>query len=482
MAQSGCWSMIKGGLTVDHDTEAELYFESENSNIEVWVASVSLQPFTRSQWAEQQSKTIAKLRKRKVRFHVGNKQEKMIEGAKITIKQTRPHFPLGCALASTILENEDYQNWFTSRFSFTATTFDNEMKWYFTEKVRAQENYTIADAMLAFAKKHGVSVRAHNIFWDDPTKNSNWVQSLPPEELLKASMTRIRSIMSRYAGEVIAWDVVNENLHFSFFEDRLGPNASSMFYKIAQGLDYKTTMFLNEYNTLEQPGDLKSTPSQYLKKIRQIRSFPGNEEMVVGIGLESHFGKPNIPYMRATLDILAETKMPIWLTELDVERGPNQAVYLEEIMREAYSHPAVKGIIVWSGWKPTGCSNMCLTDNNFNNLPAGDVVDKLIREWKTQHLKGTTDVDGVFEQDVFCGKYSVTVLDPHSGVNLTRQVEVTNKDPHSGNPGRPCKNSAIRHFDGLDNPEWNDFECQFTGLTGKAIKPDKNSLEKRENK
>ncbi|CAL5329584.1 endo-1,4-beta-xylanase 5-like [Camellia sinensis] len=428
IAQSGCWSMLKGGLAVNLTMPAELFFESENSSsIELWVDNVSLQPFTKTQWAEQQSQSIKKIRKREVRFHVSDKQGKKLEGIKITMKQTRPHFPLGCALALTIIDNKDYQKWFTSRFSFTATTFDNEMKWYFTEKVQGQENYTIADAMLAFAKQHGVAVRAHNIFWDNPIYNLDWVKSLSSKALLKAAMTRMGSVMSRYSGEVIGWDVMNENLHFTYFEDRLGPNASAMFYKIAQALDYKTTMFMNEYNTLEYPEDLKSTPSQYLKKIRQIRSFPGYEEMVVGIGLQSHFGTPNIPYMRSCLDTFGAAKMPIWITELDVQRGPYQAKYLEEIMREAYSHPAVEGIIVWSGWKPTGCSNMCLTDNNFTNLPAGDVVDKLIQEWKTKNLKGETDENGVYEHQVFLGEYNVTVLDPRTGENLMRKLEVSNE-------------------------------------------------------
>lgn len=94
-------------------------------------------------------------------------------------------------------------------------------------------------------------------------------------------------------------------------------------------------------------------------------------------------------------------------------------------MREAYSHPAVQGIIVWSGWKPTGCSNMCLTDNNFENLPTGDVVDKLLREWKTENLKGITNENGVCEHQVFHGDYFVTVFDPCTRKKTTRKLKVT---------------------------------------------------------
>lgn len=410
LAQSGCWSLLKGGISVDITTSVDLYFQGNNTSIELWVDNVSLQSFTKAQWREHQFQSIEKVRKRKVRFHITNKQgNKTYQGAKITftLKQERPHFPLGCALSSTIINNNAYQTWFASRF--TATTFDNEMKWYYTEPVPGQENYSDADAMLAFAQQHNILVRGHNIFWDNPTQNKEWVKSLSPEKLMEAALHRMDSVVSRYADKVIAWDVMNENLHFSFFEDKLGPNASALFYKKAHELDSKAIVFLNEFNTLEHKEDSKATPAKYLEKVKEIRSFSGKEDMVVGIGLQGHFGKPNVAYMRACLDILGAAKLPIWLTELDVERSPNQANYLEEIMREAYSHPAVQGIIVWSGWKPTGCSNMCLFDNNFKNLPAGDVVDKLIEEWKTKTVTGETDVDGVYEDHIFHGEYSVTV-------------------------------------------------------------------------
>ncbi|KAI8532651.1 hypothetical protein RHMOL_Rhmol11G0230000 [Rhododendron molle] len=53
---------------------------------------------------------------------------------------------------------------------------------------------------------------------------------------------------------------------------------------------------------------------------------------------------------------------------------------------------------------------MCLTDNNFKNLPTGDVVDKLIREWSHHSgFSGTTDSKGRFKTRLFHGDYKVTV-------------------------------------------------------------------------
>lgn len=95
-----------------------------------------------------------------------------------------------------ILESKAYQEWFRSRFP--VTTFTNEMKWYSTEKQQGQENYTIADAMVKFTKEHNISIRGHNIFWDNPIYQPRWVKNLTGDELRVAAERRINSVVSRY--------------------------------------------------------------------------------------------------------------------------------------------------------------------------------------------------------------------------------------------------------------------------------------------
>uniref|UniRef100_A0A803NLF1 GH10 domain-containing protein n=1 Tax=Cannabis sativa TaxID=3483 RepID=A0A803NLF1_CANSA len=96
--------------------------------------------------------------------------------------------------------------------------------------------------MVEFSQKHGISIRGHKIFWDDPIYQPYWVHSLSPDELGKAAAKRINSVVSKYRRKVIGWDVMNENMHFNFFEDKLGKTASADYYKITQQLDPQTTM------------------------------------------------------------------------------------------------------------------------------------------------------------------------------------------------------------------------------------------------
>lgn len=264
------------------------------------------------------------VRKSKVRFHVSHINEAALGGAEVFIKQTRSGFPFGCGMNYHILTSKDYQNWFVSRFKYT--TFTNEMKWYSTEKRPGEENYTISDAMLKFTKDNGICVRGHNIFWDNKKYQPEWVKSLSPEELEAAAARRIHSVVSRYKGELIAWDVMNENLHFRFYEDKLGENASAAYYATAYNLDPNTTMFMNEYNTMEYSRDEVASPLNYLKKLQEILSFPETGGMSAAIGLQGHFGsgQPNLIYMRSALELLSTAGLPIWLTEVSVGPDPNQ--------------------------------------------------------------------------------------------------------------------------------------------------------------
>lgn len=352
------------------------------------------------------------IRKAKVRIQAVDKQGNSIPNATITIEQKALGFPFGCAINKNILSNTAYQNWFTSRF--TVTTFEDEMKWYSIEGSQGKTDYSVSDAMVNFAEQHRIAVRGHNVFWDDPKYQPGWVNSLSPNELKMATQHRIASIMLRYRGKVIGWDVVNENLHFNFFESKLGQTASAELYNTASKTDGATTLFMNEYNTIEESRDGASSPAKYLEKLREIQGFRGNANLRMGIGLESHFITPNLPYMRSSLDTLAAANLPIWLTEVDVQSSPNQAQYLEQILREAHSHPKISGIVIWSAWKPGGCYRMCLTDNNFRNLATGDVVDKLLHEWGGR-IAGTTDANGFFEASLFHGDYDVKII--HQGVS-----------------------------------------------------------------
>jgi len=257
-----------------------------------------------------------------VRLQVLDAEGNPLRNTNFSITQSNAGFPIGAAMNQNILKNNAYQNWFLSK-KFPITTFENEMKWYSTEKSQGAEDYSVADNMLAYASQHGIKVRGHNIFWEDPHYQPNWITNLSPGDLKTATNKRLSSIVPRYKGKVIAWDVDNENMHFNFFTSKLGAGISASFYQSTQQLDEQTTLFLNDFNTIEDSRDEAASPSKYLQKVGELRRVLG-EGAKIAIGVEGHFSSANIAYMRSALDTLASAKLPIWITELDVSSGPNQ--------------------------------------------------------------------------------------------------------------------------------------------------------------
>lgn len=364
-------------------------------------------------------------RKRKAIVHVTDLNGNRLEKAEVIVKQKSRQFPFGSAIAKTILSNEPYQTWFVKRFN--TAVFENELKWYTTEPKQGKLNYSLADEMLAFCNANSISARGHNIFWEDPKYIPSWVMSLDKEQLQQAVSRRIESLVNRYAGNFINWDVSNELLHFSFYEDKLGPHASDFFFEAAQEIDPWTPMFMNDYNIIETCDDSQGTVDSYIEKLQELRN---SGRVIEGIGLESHFSKPNLPLMRAVLDKFRTLGLPIWLTEVDVSSKfdqQTQARYLEQILREGFSYPGVEGILMWSAMHSYGCYQMCLTDNAFNNLAAGDVVDRLLDDWTTR-LRGATDENGSFKFEGFLGDYDLAALYGTKNVSKTWTLRELDRD------------------------------------------------------
>ena len=87
--------------------------------------------------------------------------------------------------------------------------------------------------------------------------------------------------------------------------------------------------------------------------------------------------------------------------------------------------------MLWTALHPQGCYQMCLTDNEFQNLPAGDVVDKLLEEWQTSYVEGVTDDHGAYSFYGFLGEYSISVKYRKTTANSTFSL---------------CQGEETRHF------------------------------------
>jgi len=105
---------------------------------------------------------------------------------------------------------------------------------------------------------------------------------LNQNDLMIAIPNHLTGLLSRYRGKFRHYDVNNEVLHGSFYQDRLGKDIRAYMFREAHHLDPSATLFVNDYN-VEDGCDSKLTPEMY---IQQILDLQERGAPVGGIGIQ----------------------------------------------------------------------------------------------------------------------------------------------------------------------------------------------------
>lgn len=90
----------------------------------------------------------------------------------------------------------------------------------------------------------------------------------------------------------------------------------------------------------------------------------------------------------------------------------------------------MKGIITFAGPESAGFTTLPLVDLNFKNTAAGDVVDKLLGEWKSPSFEITADDEGFVEASLFHGDYNVRVQHPGFNSSISVSIKVSEDAVH----------------------------------------------------
>jgi GH35 family endo-1,4-beta-xylanase len=310
--------------------------------------------------------------------------------------------------------------------NFNWTVFENELKWYWTEKERGKVAYTEADELCNLCIDHGILMRGHCIFWEAEDAVQQWVKELDHNELDMAVQNRLIDVVSRFRGRFEHYDVNNEMLHGSFYKDRLGEQILPYMFKLAKQFDPGAKLFVNDYHVVDGM-DAKSSPEKY---INQIRSLQEKGAAIDGIGVQGHITCPVGPIVGNALDRLAMLGIPIWFTEVDVE-SPNEFLRsedLEVVLREAFAHPAVEGILLWGFMEMAMYrQNAHLVDSDGLPNEAGKKLIALRKEWQTS-CSGITDDAGCFSFRGYHGVYTLHIEDSDGRTTQQQEFELKSGD------------------------------------------------------
>jgi GH35 family endo-1,4-beta-xylanase len=317
---------------------------------------------------------------------------------------------------------------------------------------------------LACAKKVGWPLRGHCLLWGDTqthddNKLPGWVRALTPAKAIyDTCQNRIMNTMAYYKGKINDYDVLNEPTHADWLQTQFGDSINWKCFKWAKQADSTAELYLNDYNTIEQPNDEYRAFNQVVRKVI-AKGGP-----ITGIGIQGHFGNSvdeNMVQLR--LDSLAQFGLPLKITEFDFNMSSTpiteaqQATGFAKMMRIAFSYPAINGFIFWGYWNQNQWRKAGIYNTDKTPKLAADSVFNLIhKEWTTS-IDGKTATDGSLNFRGFYGNYEVTVKAGDSlklfRINCIKEndgSEFILRENEGEIPGPVLVNAAITYYDTLE--------------------------------
>lgn len=196
-------------------------------------------------------------------------------------------------------DDEEYREHLAEEF--TSLTHENYLKWEFIHPEEWGEfHFEESDAVVEFAQEHDMDMRGHALFWH--SQNPEWLEEAveageySQEELSDMLEEHVRTVVSRYAGCIQQWDVVNEvfddeeepQLRDGSLEDggnlwirELGPEILDDVFEWAHEEDPDALLFYNDYAL--DGTNAKSDAYYELIQEQQDRDVP-----VHGFGSQTH--------------------------------------------------------------------------------------------------------------------------------------------------------------------------------------------------
>ena len=276
------------------------------------------------------------------------------------------HITIGAAAPARLLSDSQYTAILTSEFSQLEP--ENEMKFALVHPRANSDpqpyNFAPADALVAFAQDHELLVRGHTLVWHRQVPD--WVakDNLTAPQLADVLHDHIRTVVSRYASKVYAWDVVNEafdadgSLRDTIWYNQPGIGVGPGTKYIEQALrwahdaDPAAKLFYNDYDAEEL--NTKSDAIFAMAKDFKQRGVP-----LDGIGFQAHltlkFDDPSkLESFEKNLDRFAKLGLELHITELDIRLDDAtpvsfvaQAKLYGEVASTCVRQPACKLIQTW---------------------------------------------------------------------------------------------------------------------------------------
>jgi GH35 family endo-1,4-beta-xylanase len=223
--------------------------------------------------------------------------------------------------------------------------------------------------------------------------------------------------------------VVNEPYTNHYLMDLLGRGVMIDWYRLARQADPSCKLYLNDFGIIDGGGlDIKHQDN-FFSNIQFLRD---SGAPIDGIGIQSHFGGILTDPARVLqiFDRFSQLGLPIESTELTINSDDRelQSDYMRDYLTAAFSHPNVRGIMLWGFWeKRHWRPQSALFAANWELRPIGKAwIDLVHRQWWTDKIASTNSDGQVFVRG-FLGDYEITTT-----VARKTKVATATLDSHGG--------------------------------------------------
>ena len=274
------------------------------------------------------------------------------------------------------------------RGEFDIVTPENSNKWENMHPEPDTYLFSSMDNLVSFAETNGMALHGHPLIWHQ--LNPEWIEMLPANQVEAAMNDHIDTVMSRYAGKIQAWDVVNEGLEDTvngggfretLWFDALGESYIDKAFIRARAADPAAELIYNDYDV----GWLNPKSDEMYTLLTRLLN-DGVPLDAVGFQMHLKTGFTDYDGFTVNMQRFADLGLDIYITELDVQIADQvldetalaveydlQADVYEKVTKRCLAQPRCKALQVWGvndyySWLPW--FDPLLFDNQYNVKPA----------------------------------------------------------------------------------------------------------------
>jgi len=267
---------------------------------------------------------------------------------------------IGTAVRPSQLSEAAYAS--TLAHEFNMVEPEDAMKWWILRPDATSFDFLQGDEVVRFAQSHQMKIRGHCLVWG--RYNPDWLTQghFTTQQLSQLLHEHITRVMKHFAGQVFAWDVVNEaldengNVRDSLWYNQPGIGLSEngtayieQVFRWAHKADPRALLF---YNEAEGEGLNRKSDAIYA----MVKDFKHRGVPIHGVGLQMHVPNldANVPEIAANIARLTALGLRVHITELDVSLPVDSSgrLFPDDLTRQAEVYRG----IVWACLNSPGCT------------------------------------------------------------------------------------------------------------------------------